>query len=433
MKILEWFLIFLVIFSPLFHGSVEQIPLFVIEAISLCAFLLLIINTKVSNRELAYPPGLTFVAFSLLIILFQVLSVPNFVLKIISPHTYLFRQQYSFDFSNFGFSQLSFYSLATIEEFIKLVSFLFVFICALNIFEKKEQFERITVILIFLGLLLSFYGVVTKYFILQKQITRSFSTFGNRNHFAAYMIMIAPLSVAYALYCKNKNKKIIFGFIAAIICSAVFLSLSRGGSISLVISLAFLSYLVAKTKAHGKQYWIIAAVVIFAFVLVSLSGLGPIQHRMSIIKEGLAGRGFVVSDSLSILKNFPLFGIGLGNFKYVFTLYQKSRQTAVYYDYLHNDYLQFLIETGLICAVSFLIFFFNLFRSIIIGLNKRHDQFAKSVVMGGICGLLGVIIHSFVDFNFHIPAVSLLFWLLLGLIYKCLSTHFYSPEKTENE
>jgi O-antigen ligase len=194
-----------------------------------------------------------------------------------------------------------------------------------------------------------------------------------------------------------------------------------------------MSYLVAKEKSHGKQYWIIVAIVIFAFILVSLSGLGPIQHRMSILKDGLMGRLSTVSDSLNILRNFPLFGIGLGDFKYVFTLYQKSRQTTIYYDYLHNDYLQFLIETGLICAVSFLIFFFNLFKNILIGLNKRHDPFAKSIVIGGLCGLLGVIIHSFVDFNFHIPAVSLLFWLLLGLVYKCLSTHFYSPEKTDDE
>jgi hypothetical protein len=359
--------------------------------------------------------------------------VPNFLLRIISPHTYLLRQQYSLDFSNFGFSQLSFYPLATIEELIKFVSFLFVFVCVLNIFEKKEQFERITLILIFLGLLLSFYGVVTKYFFLQKQITLSFSTFGNRNHFAAYMIMIAPLSVTYALYCKNKNKKIIFGFISTIICSAVFLSLSRAGSISLIISLAFLFYLVVKEKSHGKQYWIIAAVVIFAFILVSLSGFGPIQDRMSILRDGLVGRWLTVSDSLNILKNFPFFGIGLGNFKYVFTLYQKSKQATIYYDYLHNDHLQFLIETGLICATLSLVFFFNLFKNVLVGLNKRHDPFAKTIIMGGFCGLLGVIMHSFVDFNFHIPAVALLFWFLLGLTYKCLSTHFYSSGTTEDE
>ena len=433
MKITEYLLIFLIIFSPLFYGSVGKIPLSVVELISLCSFLLLVFNAKISNRKLIYPGKISLVLIFLLLILFQIIYMPNFFLRIISPHTYALKHQYSLFFSAFGFSQLSFFTAATIEELIRFISFFLIFLCVLNIFEKKEQFERIILILIFLGLLLSFYGVITKYFILQKETARSFSTFGNRNHFAAYMIMIAPLSIAYALYCSNKNKKIIFTFIAAIICSAVFLSLSRGGSLSLLIALFFMSFLLMREKLHGNQHWIIAAVIIFAFVLVSMAGFGPIQHKMSILRQGLASRWSVVFDSLNMVRDFPLFGIGLGNFKYAFSLHQTPRQIAIYYDYLHNDYLQFVVEAGLICAALLSIFFLNLFKMILIELNKRHDSFAKSIVIGGLCGILAVSMHSFVDFNFHIPAVALLFWFILGLTYKCVSTHFYSPGAPEDK
>jgi O-antigen ligase len=432
-KVLEYLLIFLIVFSPLFYGSVGQIPLSIIEIISLCSFSLLVFNAKISNRKIIYPAKISLIMIFLLLILFQMAYLPNFLIKIISPHTYILKQQYNPYFNIFGFSQLSFYPLVNIEELIRFISFFFIFICTLNVFEKKEQFERVTLVLIFLGLLLSFYGVITKYFILQKEVSRAFSTFGNRNHFAAYMIMIAPLSIAYALCCRNKNKKIIFSFIAAIICSAVFLSLSRGGSLSLIISLFFMSFLLMKEKLHGNQYWIIAAIIIFALILVSMSGFGPIGQRMSILKEGFAGRWFIMSDSLAMLKDFPLFGIGLGGFKYVFTLYQKSRQVAIYYDYLHNDYMQFLIESGLVCAALLSFFFLRLFKNILIELNKRHDSFAKSIVIGGSCGMLAVSMHSFVDFNFHIPAVSLLFWFILGLVYKCVTTHFYSPGAPEDK
>lgn len=433
MKILEYLLIFLLIFSPLFYGSVGQIPLSVIEITSLCCFLLLVFSAKFSNRKLIYPGKTIFVIIFLLFIIFQIVNLPGFLLRIISPHTYMLKQQYSPHLTTFNFSQLSFCPFASIEGLIRFISFFLIFVCVLNVFEKKGQFERITLILIFLGLLLSFYGIITKYFILQKQFARAFSTFGNRNHFAAYMIMIAPLSITYALYCRSKNKKIIFSFIAAIICSAVFLSLSRGGSISLIISLIFMSYLLMKEKLHGNQHWIIAAVIIFALLLVSMSGFGPMQHRLSILKEGFAGRLSVMSDSLAILKNFPLFGIGLDNFRYIFGMYQKSNQITRYYDYLHNDYLQFLVEAGLICVVLLSIFFLSLFKNILTGLAKRHDPFAKSIVIGGFCGLLAVSIHSFADFNFHITAVALLFWFLLGLTYKCVNTHLYSAGETEDK
>jgi len=432
-KVIEYLLIFLIIFSPVFYGSVTQIPLFIVEVVSLCAFLFLVIRSRIFNHTIAYPAKTNLLLISLLLILLQMVLLPNPILKIISPHTQVLRQQYDQSFNAAGFSHLSFYSLATLEELIKLISFFLVFVCALNVFQKREQFERVIIILIFLGFLLSFYGIISKYFILQKQISRSFGTFGNRNHFASYMIMIAPLSIAYALYCRNRNKKIIFTFIAAIICSAVFLSVSRGGSISLIISLFLLTYFMAKEKLHNNQRWLIAAAVIFALVLVYVAGFGPIQERMGDVKEGFAGRWRVATDSFRIVKDFPFFGVGLGNFKYIFTLYQKARHVAIYYDYLHNDYLQFIVEAGLAAAALLAVFFINIFRSILSGLNKRHDSFAKSIVIGGFCGMLGGILHSFVDFNFHIPAIAFLFWFLLGLTYKCVSTHFYPAETGKDE
>lgn len=432
MKVLEYLLIFLIIFSPLFYGSVGQLPLSTIELISLASFVLLLLKIKTSGYKFIYPGKSSLVIIFLAIIFFQILPLPAFLVKIISPNTYLLKQQYTPGFDSAGFLQLSFYSFATIEGLVRFVCFFLVFLWTINVFNTKTQFERIVLILIMLALILASYGILAKYFILQKQIARSFSTFGNRNHFAAYMIMIAPLSIAYALYCRNRNKKIIFGFFAAVICSAVFLSLSRGGSISLVISLILMAYLMTKEKLHKNQYWVIAAVVIFALILVSIAGFGAIQHRMGIIKEGAAGRLSVVADSLNIFKNFPLSGIGLDNFRYIFSQYQRSRQFSIYYDYLHNDYLQFVIEAGVICSVLLSIFFLNLFKYIIIGLNKRHDSFAKTIIIGGFCGVVAVSIHSFADFNFHIPAVAFLFWFLLGLTYRCVSTHFYTSGETHD-
>jgi O-antigen ligase len=429
-KALELFLIFLTILSPFFYGSVEKIPLFVIEVVALFIFLFLLFLTKKYNQKLIYPAKINLFIIFLSITFLQIIYFPVFFLKIISPNTYLLKQQYGGYFTNF--SQLSFYSIVTLEELVKFVSFFLIFICVLNIFTTKKQFERMLLILIFIGLSLALYGVVKKYFVLQRQSSYSFSTFGNKNHFAAYMIMISNVSVAYALYCKNKYKKIIFSFIAAIICASVFLSLSRGGSISLIIALIMMSCLLAKEKVQTNQHWIIMGVIIFALVLVSISGFGPLSNRMSFVWNSLMDRWTIVADAFTIFKNFPIFGVGLGNFSDIFTLYQRSKFVA-YYDYLHNDYLQFLFEAGLISAVLLLVFFFSLFKAILNETSNRHDPFVKNIVIGGFCGIAGTVIHSFIDFNFHIPAVTFLFWLLLGLIYKCAYTHFHSGNPADEK
>ncbi|MEM7816908.1 MAG: hypothetical protein QXZ20_03270, partial [Candidatus Aenigmatarchaeota archaeon] len=136
-----------------------------------------------------------------------------------------------------NFSTLSIYPLVTKIEIIKFISFVSAFFLILNIFEKKEQFKRAVLIIIFLGLVLSFYGLIKKYFILEKEITGSFSTFGSRNSFAGYMLMVASLAIGYTLTYQDKAKKLIFSFISAILCASIFLSLSRAGSLSLIFSL----------------------------------------------------------------------------------------------------------------------------------------------------------------------------------------------------
>jgi O-antigen ligase len=355
----------------------------------------------------------------------QLIYLPNPLIRLISPNTYLLKQQYKADLNPFWFSSLSFYRLATIEELIKFLSFFAIFICTVNILKKKEQFERIILVIIFLGLALSFYGAAKKYFILGKEVTGSFSTFGNRNHFAAYMEMIAPLSLAYALSLRDTLKKIVFGFVAVLICVSVFLSLSRAGTVSLSVSLTIMFFLLFKDIIKTKNYWIALTGMVITLLYFSTAGLGALRARFAVFYGDLMHRFSVAGDSFLIVKDFILFGVGLGNFSYIFTLYQKKFDFTIYYRYLHNDYLQLLVEAGIIASALVLIFFFKIFKDILKEINTRHDPFIKNIVIGGFCGLVSVILHSFVDFNFHIPAVALLFWLLLGLIYKCSYSHFY--------
>jgi O-antigen ligase len=131
-----------------------------------------------------------------------------------------------------------------------------------------------------------------------------------------------------------------------------------------------------------------------------------------------------------MLKDFPLLGVGWGNFRYAFTFYKNVTPFPAYYEHLHNDNLQLVVETGLVGSFLYFLFLFKIFKDIFINLKKRHDPFVKGIVLGGLCGLMGTIFHGFFEYNFHIPAISLLFWFMSGLIYKCVHMHF-QPYKTK--
>ena len=111
---------------------------------------------------------------------------------------------------------------------VKIFSFFCIFFVVINVVNKRAQFERLFIIIIFWAVILAFYGIMKKYLVPgQKGDTVVFSTFGYRNHYANYIQMVAPLCIGYALSCIDRYKKVFFGFLAAVISVSVFLSLSR--------------------------------------------------------------------------------------------------------------------------------------------------------------------------------------------------------------
>jgi len=357
----------------------------------------------------------------------QLIYLPIFVLRVCSPHTVVLTERNIDTLHAFAFLRTAFYSLPLREELVKFLSLFSIFIVTINVLEKKRQFQRLILTVIFLSLTLSFYGLFRKYTILGAAETQSFSTFGNANHFAGYMIMVVPLAIGYGLSCRNIFAKLIFGFIAAMISASVFLSLSRAGSLSLVLSLLIMCYLLFRQNAGMLKYGVIILAIAVSILLLMLAGPGPFKKTFIFFKEGMLGRWAVARDSLRMIRDFPLFGCGLGNFSYLFPSYQTFATFPVYYKYLHNEYLQMIVETGCIGAFFYFFFIFKMLKDIFSQLATRHDPFVQHIVLGGWCGLVGLLFHSIFEFNFHIPAVALLFWLIAGLIYKCVYTHFSQP------
>jgi len=325
------------------------------------------------------------------------------------------------------------YAVSTKEELIKFSSFIIIFFTAINVLEDRNQFKRVIFCIIFWGFILAFYGLVKKYAFAQKAVTYSysFSTFGNKNHYAAYMIMATTLATGYTLLQRDRIKKYLLGFVTAIMSVSVFLSLSRAGSLSLIFSFTLFTFLLRRERMIKEKYWTIGIVAVLATILVLIAGTGPIEKRFFYLWQDRyvqAIRWFMVKDSVKMVRDFPLFGVGWGNFQYIFTLYRKIIYNR-YVVHLHNDHLQLIIETGLIASFFYFSFLFKIFKDILTKLKTRKDPLVKSLAMGGICGLLGVMLHSIVDFNFHIPAIAILFWLILGLTYKLVNTHFIDDRK----
>jgi O-antigen ligase len=128
----------------------------------------------------------------------------------------------------------------------------------------------------------------------------------------------------------------------------------------------------------------------------------------------MGARLVVARDSLRLVRAHPWLGTGLGSFEVAFPRYQSS-PTDLVWDHAHNDYVEALAETGLIgglLVISALVLFFRLaFRRL--GERLRHR--AEWIQIGAAIGCCGLLVHSFVDFNLHIPANAAWFFVLAGI------------------
>ncbi|UCG35486.1 MAG: O-antigen ligase family protein [Candidatus Omnitrophota bacterium] len=303
------------------------------------------------------------------------------------------------------------------------------FFSVINTVDKKAKFERLVIIIVLWAVIIAFYGVMKKFFILEGRRILGFSTFGNKNHYAGYMVMFVPLSIGYALSCQDKYKKLLFVFFGAAIAVSIFISASRGGALSVIFALLLLPFLSFRKHSIRNDILVILAVFIFIVIMAFMGDVGDLHKKFSGAGIFSDGRWRIFRDSLGLVRDFPLFGVGLGNFQYIFTTYDST--PGVFTRHLHNDHFQLVVEAGLIGSLLCFIFFIMVFKDILTQLRKTEDPFVRNVVAGGLSGLFGIILHAGFSFHFHIPASLFMFWLILGLVYKCAHTQFiYEKKKT---
>jgi O-antigen ligase len=118
--------------------------------------------------------------------------------------------------------------------------------------------------------------------------------------------------------------------------------------------------------------------------------------------------------AVKILDDYPLFGTGAGTFYTAFTRY-RGHDIDAFYDHVHNDYVQFLAETGVIGIGLMGLFVLAALACAVLAQARRRDPLARGVAFGVVMGVVAIGIHSTVDFNLQIPANAFVFMILLAL------------------
>jgi O-antigen ligase len=207
-------------------------------------------------------------------------------------------------------------------------------------------------------------------------------------------------------------------FAAVMMMVALIFSGSRGGMISIAISLTvFLGCALFLFRGLFRKFHalILLIALVFGFFWISKSDVGFVSKRFGALKNHFQARQNMWLDSLSMASDFQYFGIGLGTYAYLLPRYQHLFVPAVYadhrnyVDHAHNEYVEVLCETGLFG-------FFILLTGTGMTLLRALKRSLNPLRLGILTSLLSIIIHNFIDFNLRIPANALMYFLLFALL-----------------
>ncbi len=317
-------------------------------------------------------------------------------------------------------------SFHTRIELLLLLADLIVLFLAVQAFRTLEDWRGFVWFGMFFGFLVSLFAILQHltsngklyWFREIRSGGMPFGPYVNRNHFAGFVELVLPLAlIPLVLGRVRRERRPAVGLFAVILIVALFLSASRGGIVSFGAELGVLGLVMILRRTMGKQLLAGGAVLLIALLLVSWLGVGQILQRLSSVQvlEVTAGkRASMREDSWRIFLDHPPLGTGLGTLQIVFPAYETLYDGKIV-NHTHNDYLEALAETGTaggLCCVWFIgvLISESLKRS-----RQLNNSFAGAFQLSGMLACCGFLVHSLVDFNLHIPANAMLFFLMTHL------------------
>lgn len=354
----------------------------------------------------------------LLYLLFQLVYLPKELIKIFSYEKYLY-----LDFLNFKNSNSI--SLSPSDTYFQILNFISIFLSLLilkMIFYKNTHTLRFYFFISLLGTLHSGFAIFLYLngnpeiiFVNNYYNDSATGFFINRTVFSIFLLFCLICSLEYLKNIekddrkKSKNKffsKIYVRLFIIFITIGIITSFSRLGNFLLLTTLIFYfinNQFFEQNKSKFFNHILIFIILFDIFILGLFFGSDKLFDRFSFINEDLnlnnpnsISRFEIINFAIIQIKNFYLFGYGLGGFE---TLYKwKFIHTSnIFANHAHSSVVEYFGELGLLGFLLLILSFGKIF------FKKNNYNFVF---------ILLLTLSSFIllfDFSLHIPINQIIF------------------------
>lgn len=253
--------------------------------------------------------------------------------------------------------------------------------------------------------------------------------FTNRNHFAEFLALgCAPLlwwvlktlesrSVTASSFgrkgARNNTDTLLGGLLLllGVLVFAVLFSLSRGGTVALSVSLVVtLGLLFRARRLSGRVVGVLLGMSLVAGSLFLMFGYEKVSDRLDNweSEERLA----VWEANWHILRDFPLFGTGLGSHAEACPMYYDPPFVGVEFTHAENSYLQVASECGLLGLGLALLGVACCVKWCVRTIHSKADIRIRVLSAAVSASLAANFVHAVVDFSWYIPGLMVIALLL---------------------
>ena len=330
-----------------------------------------------------------------------------------------------FVFALVVFIQLIFHKTASVYDtrvqFQLLVVYLILLILLPHAFYRMNHWRSLLWFLMSLGFFVSLFGILQHltfngklyWFRVMRYGGYPFGPYVNRNHFAGFAEILIPVALVPLVLGKVRRERLfLVGLFVLAPIIALFLSASRVGIICFVVELVVLFALLFVRRIRSKYMLAGGVLVLVAILAVSWIGVQDVLQRFKDYKAfdvSIGKRATMRQDTWHIFLDHPVLGTGLGTLEMVFPPYETGYDAKIV-NHAHNDYLEAMAETGVPGALCCAWFLAVLILESVRGLKELGSSFGAALNLSGLVGCCGILVHSLFDFNLHIPANALLFF-----------------------
>jgi len=245
---------------------------------------------------------------------------------------------------------------------------------------------------------------------------RSGGSLGNTNHLGRYFGLLLPIAFTIFLTHRKNRLKNFAGCVALFGTVSLVNTLSRSAWAGFVFSLLIMAPLMLKYRLVSyRTLWLIsfAGICLASFLFFSADILWT---RLTGDDQGAAMTRITTAKvAWEIIKDYPFFGCGINNYGAMLSDYWIGEDTFTNRAAVHNNYLLYMAEIGII-GFAAIIWWLVAFARRITAAIKSKSRFYQAVAIGIMGGYSGMLLTSLTDKSYKENfSLLLTLWVLMAM------------------